>query len=195
MSAMAGPDPMDAWSESALPFGFVSAHLLSKDLSDVKIGYLGQTGATVVAADVTENTKTMLGALSDLGAEVEEVQIPVDWISDEQRVLYLCSIATLPRALSWTSTASARTRCCAGSSRPAESTISSDLLARSCGQNPAVPRGSGLVRDLRFPRVADAHADGACRRLRRRDGADRDRRQGSGSWRSRIGPASCIRSI
>jgi aspartyl-tRNA(Asn)/glutamyl-tRNA(Gln) amidotransferase subunit A len=93
MSAMAGPDPMDAWSESALPFGFVSAHLLSKDLSGVKIGYLSRTGATVVAADVAENTKTMLGALSDLGADVEEVRTPVDWISDEQRVLYLCSIA------------------------------------------------------------------------------------------------------
>ena len=94
MSVMAGPDPMDAWSESALPFGLVSAHLLSKDLSDVKIGYLSQTGATVIAADVAANTRTMLGALSDLGAEVEEVKTPVDWMSDDQRVLYLCSIAT-----------------------------------------------------------------------------------------------------
>ena len=40
------------------------------------------------------NTKTMLGALSELGAEVEEVKTPIDWMSDDQRVLYLCSIAT-----------------------------------------------------------------------------------------------------
>ncbi|CAN5707151.1 amidase family protein [soil metagenome] len=94
MSAMAGADPMDAWSESALPFGLVSAHLLSRDLSDVRIGYLAQTAATVVAPDVAANTEAMLGALSDLGAEVEEVTEDVDWMSDDQRVLYLCSIAT-----------------------------------------------------------------------------------------------------
>jgi aspartyl-tRNA(Asn)/glutamyl-tRNA(Gln) amidotransferase subunit A len=93
MSVMAGADPMDPWSESAIPFGLVSAHLLSKDLSGVRIGYLARTGATVVAAQVAENTRTMLGALADLGADVEEVTTPVDWMSDDQRVLYLCSIA------------------------------------------------------------------------------------------------------
>lgn len=93
MSVMAGADPMDPWSESALPFGMVSAGLLARDLSGVRIGYLARTAATVVAADVARNTEAMLGSLADLGAEVEEVSEEVDWMSDDQRVLYLCSIA------------------------------------------------------------------------------------------------------
>lgn len=93
MAAMTGADPMDPWSKAALPFGNVSARLLSRDLGGLRIGYLSRTGATVVAADVTQNTKAMLDALAGLGADVEEVPAEIDWMSDDQRVLYLCSIA------------------------------------------------------------------------------------------------------
>jgi aspartyl-tRNA(Asn)/glutamyl-tRNA(Gln) amidotransferase subunit A len=92
-SVMAGPDPLDPWTETAPPLGRISPALFAQDLSGLRIGWLGRTAATAVAADVQENTRASLAALANLGAEVEEVTTEVDWMSDDQRVLYLCSIA------------------------------------------------------------------------------------------------------
>ncbi len=92
-SVMAGPDPLDPWTEAAPPLGRISPSLFAQDLSGVRIGWLSRTAATAVAADVAENTRASLDALAGLGAEVEEVTADVDWMSDDQRVLYLCSIA------------------------------------------------------------------------------------------------------
>lgn len=92
-SVMAGPDPLDPWTEATPPLGRISPALFAQDLSGVRIGWLSRTAATAVAADVAENTRASLTALADLGAEVEEVTTEVDWMSDDQRVLYLCSIA------------------------------------------------------------------------------------------------------
>jgi len=92
-SVMAGPDPLDPWTETAPPLGCISPHLFAQDLSGVRIGWLSRTAATAVAADVAANTRASLDVLADLGADVEEVTAEVDWMSDDQRVLYLCSIA------------------------------------------------------------------------------------------------------
>ncbi len=92
-SVMAGPDPLDPWTEAAPPFGRVSPALLAQDLSGVRIGWLSRTAATAVDTDVQENTRASLAALAGLGAEVEEVTAEIDWMSDDQRALYLCSIA------------------------------------------------------------------------------------------------------
>ncbi|WP_158814596.1 amidase [Methylocapsa sp. S129] len=92
-AAMAGADPMDPWTVNAAPLGQISPALLSQNLSGLRIGYLSRAANKAVSADVVKNTKDSLGALNDLGADVEEVIAEVDWISDDQRVLYLCSIA------------------------------------------------------------------------------------------------------
>jgi aspartyl-tRNA(Asn)/glutamyl-tRNA(Gln) amidotransferase subunit A len=92
-AAMAGADPMDPWTANAAPVGQISPALLSQNLSGLRIGYLSRAANKAVSADVAKNTKASLGALTDLGADVEEVIAEVDWVSDDQRVLYLCSIA------------------------------------------------------------------------------------------------------
>jgi len=92
-SVMAGPDPMDPWTDTPPPFGRISPALLSQDLSGLRIGYLSHAATKAVAADVAVNAKSCLDVLTSLGGEVEEVTTEIDWMSDDQRVLYLCSIA------------------------------------------------------------------------------------------------------
>ena len=92
-SVMAGPDPMDPWTDTAPPFGRISPALLSQNLSGLRIGYLSRAATKAVAADVAANTQSCLDVLTALGGDVEEVTTEIDWMSDDQRVLYLCSIA------------------------------------------------------------------------------------------------------
>lgn len=92
-SVMAGPDPMDPWTDTPPPFGRISPALLTQDLSGLRIGYLSHAATKTVAADVAANAKSCLEVLAGLGADVEEVTTEIDWMSDEQRVLYRCSIA------------------------------------------------------------------------------------------------------
>ena len=92
-SVMGGADPLDPWTETAPPLGRISPALFAQDLSGLRIGWLSRTAATAVTADVQANTRASLDVLSELGAEVEEVTTEIDWMSDDQRVLYLCSIA------------------------------------------------------------------------------------------------------
>jgi aspartyl-tRNA(Asn)/glutamyl-tRNA(Gln) amidotransferase subunit A len=92
-AAMGGADPMDPWTANAAPIGQISPALLAQNLSGLRIGYLSRAANKAVSADVVKNTQASLGALADLGAEVEDVTAAIDWMSDDQRVLYLCSIA------------------------------------------------------------------------------------------------------
>jgi aspartyl-tRNA(Asn)/glutamyl-tRNA(Gln) amidotransferase subunit A len=92
-SVMGGADPMDPWTSHAEPLGRVSPALLSQDLSGLRIGFLSRTAAIKVSADVAAGVEASLGVFKELGAEVEEVKGDVDWMSEDQRVLYLCSIA------------------------------------------------------------------------------------------------------
>jgi aspartyl-tRNA(Asn)/glutamyl-tRNA(Gln) amidotransferase subunit A len=92
-SVMGGADPADPWTPHAEPLGRVSPALLSQNLAGLRIGYLSRAAATKVSAEVTRGVKASLDVLSDLGAEIDEVNAEVDWMSDDQRVLYLCSIA------------------------------------------------------------------------------------------------------
>jgi aspartyl-tRNA(Asn)/glutamyl-tRNA(Gln) amidotransferase subunit A len=92
-AAMGGADPLDPWTANATPIGHISPALLSQNLSGLRIGYLSRAANKAVSADVVANTKASLGALIDLGADVEETSAEIDWMSDDQRVLYLCSIA------------------------------------------------------------------------------------------------------
>ena len=92
-AAMGGDDPMDPWTAHAEPLGRVSPALLSQDLTGLRIGYLSRSGAKRTSADVAKGVEASLKVFSDLGAEVEEVQVEVDWMPEEQRALYLSSIA------------------------------------------------------------------------------------------------------
>ena len=92
-AAMGGADPMDPWTPHVEPLGRVSPAMLSQDLTGLRIGYLSRSGAKRTSADVTKGVEASLKVFSDLGAEVEQVQADVDWMPEEQRVLYLSSIA------------------------------------------------------------------------------------------------------
>jgi aspartyl-tRNA(Asn)/glutamyl-tRNA(Gln) amidotransferase subunit A len=92
-SVMGGADPMDPWTPHAEPLGRVSPALLSQDLSGLRIGFLSRTAAIKVSADVTAGVEASLRVFKELGAEIEEVKADVDWMSEDQRALYLCSIA------------------------------------------------------------------------------------------------------
>ena len=92
-SSMGGADPMDPWTPHSEPLGRVSPALLSQDLSGLRIGYLSRSAATKVSADVTKGVEASLKVFSDLGAEIEEVRADVDWMPEDQRALYLSSIA------------------------------------------------------------------------------------------------------
>jgi aspartyl-tRNA(Asn)/glutamyl-tRNA(Gln) amidotransferase subunit A len=92
-AAMAGADPMDPWTANVPPLGLVSPRLLSHDLSGLRIGYLARAANKMVSADVTANTNASLKVFAGLGAEIEEVTAEVDWMAEDQRALYLCSIA------------------------------------------------------------------------------------------------------
>jgi aspartyl-tRNA(Asn)/glutamyl-tRNA(Gln) amidotransferase subunit A len=92
-SVMGGPDPMDPWTPHAEPLGRVSPALLSQDLSGLRVGFLSRTAAIKVSADVAAGVEASLRVFKELGAEIEEVKGDVDWMSEDQRVLYLCSIA------------------------------------------------------------------------------------------------------
>ncbi|MCB8883796.1 amidase [Acidisoma cellulosilytica] len=92
-ACMGGADAQDPWTANASALGPVSPRLLAETLSGLRIGYIAKAANKAVAADVEANTLASIGALRDLGAEVEEVTAAIDWMSDDQRVLYLCSIA------------------------------------------------------------------------------------------------------
>ncbi len=89
-SAMAGADARDPWTANTAPLGRLAT---GRDLSGLKIGYLRLAANRALAADVSANTLASIEVLRSLGAEVEEVSQQVDWISEDQRVLYLSSIA------------------------------------------------------------------------------------------------------
>src|SRR3984885_11268520 len=92
-AALGGDDSMDPWTANAAPIGKLAPALLSQDLSGVRIGYLSRSAAPKIAEDVLKGVRASLDVLAGLGAEVEEVNADIDWMSEHQRALYLSSIA------------------------------------------------------------------------------------------------------
>ncbi len=126
--------------------GRVSPQLLSQDLTGLRIGYLSRTAATKVSADVAAGRQGLARVFSDLGAEIEEVNADIDWMSEDQRALYLCSIANgLGHVVDRSATRP--TRCCAPMSRRAGN-MTSPPTSRRSPAHAAVPRGPGPVRNL-----------------------------------------------
>ncbi len=92
-STMTGADERDPWSLGGTPRP-VSPLLTANGLAGVRIGYIERMHNRLVDADVLANTHDSLKALEALGAEIEPVTEPIDWIEYEGRVLYQSGIAT-----------------------------------------------------------------------------------------------------
>ncbi|MGE0714499.1 MAG: amidase, partial [Alphaproteobacteria bacterium] len=90
-TAMVGPDPRDPWSHGRLVP--LPPHLHGERLDGVRIGYVARMANPVVDPEVERLTRAALSDLSELGAVIEEVTEPVDWIEEEGRILYQTGIA------------------------------------------------------------------------------------------------------
>ncbi len=89
---LSGPSAQDPWSLGYAARG-LSPGLISVDLSSVRIGYVPLCANPRVAGDVAANTRAALDAWAAMGATVEEVTAPIDWIEFEGRVLYQANFA------------------------------------------------------------------------------------------------------
>lgn len=94
-SVVAGPASDDPWAAGAAPPRPLSPALVGGDLSGIRLGYLPRLANPRVAADVAANTQATLDALAAMGADVEEVNEPIDWLEYEGRVLYQANFAVL----------------------------------------------------------------------------------------------------
>ncbi len=92
-SVLGGASALDPWTSERGAVGRVSDKLISRDLSRLRIGYIEKAGNKTVAADVRTNTNRALEALAAMGADIEIVGGDIDWMAEQQRTLYLCSIA------------------------------------------------------------------------------------------------------
>ena len=92
-AAIAGPSDKDPWSLATTAPRPLSPKLSGEDLSAVRIGYVERMANPRVAADVRANTRASLAAWEAMGATVEEVTDPIDWIEYEGRVLYQAGFA------------------------------------------------------------------------------------------------------
>ena len=92
-AVLSGPSAKDPWSYGNEDKRQVSPTLIGGDLSGTLIGYIERTANPRVAIDVRANTRTALDAWSAMGADVEEVSEPIDWIEYEGRVLYQANFA------------------------------------------------------------------------------------------------------
>jgi aspartyl-tRNA(Asn)/glutamyl-tRNA(Gln) amidotransferase subunit A len=92
-AVLTGPSAKDPWSYGNEDKRQVSPSLIGGDLSGTRIGYIERTANPRVAIDVRANTRTALDTWSAMGADVEEVSEPIDWIEYEGRVLYQANFA------------------------------------------------------------------------------------------------------
>jgi len=88
LESLTGATTIDPWTLGAgrprrMP------QLTGDDLSGVRIGYIPRMANKQVSDDVERQTRATLAALTDLGAQVDEVGGDVDWSPEAARVLYL----------------------------------------------------------------------------------------------------------
>ncbi len=92
-SVLLGPSEKDPWSLGGDAQRPLSPKLSGTDMSGVRIGYIELTANPRIAADVRANTRASLAAWEAMGAAVEEITQPIDWIEYEGRVLYQANFA------------------------------------------------------------------------------------------------------
>ena len=91
-AVIAGPDPRDPWSLGSPAFGRVSPALLANSLDGLRVGFLTRAGNAVVGQEALAAARRTAAVLEGLGAAVEDIVLPVDWIEEDGRVLYMGSI-------------------------------------------------------------------------------------------------------
>ena len=88
LSVLAGPSPRDPWSLNGPKALTLSPGLIGKDLSGIRIGWIGKAANPQLDPDMEANARASLAALAALGAHVEDVAEPIDWIEFPGRILY-----------------------------------------------------------------------------------------------------------
>ena len=92
-AALTGPSTRDAWSLNGADPLRLSPKLVGMDLAGLRVGAIGLAANPRVDPDVKANTDATLAALAALGAEVEPVTDPIDWMEHPGRVMYQANFA------------------------------------------------------------------------------------------------------
>ncbi len=87
-AAMVGPDGSDPWTLGRTSDAPMSAGLIGRDLSGLRIGVIERMANPRVQAEMTENTRASIAVLTDLGAEADVAGGDVDWIELPGRIMY-----------------------------------------------------------------------------------------------------------
>jgi aspartyl-tRNA(Asn)/glutamyl-tRNA(Gln) amidotransferase subunit A len=88
LRVLAGASPRDPWSLGAGKDLPLSPGLIGRDLSAIRIGWIRKTANPQLDPDMEANARAALAVLSQLGAQVEDVTEPIDWIEFPGRILY-----------------------------------------------------------------------------------------------------------
>lgn len=92
-TALSGPSPRDPWTQTGQEQRRLSPGIVGMDLSALRIGSIALAANLHVDRDVAANTALSLAAFEQLGAEIEAVTTPIDWIELPGRVMYQANFA------------------------------------------------------------------------------------------------------
>jgi len=88
LRSMAGPSPRDPWSLNGPTLSGPSAGLVGGDLSGLRVGFIERAANPRLDRDMETNARASLDVLAAMGAAVEAVADPIDWIEFPGRVMY-----------------------------------------------------------------------------------------------------------
>ena len=88
LRVLASASPRDPWSLNGPKDLGLSPGLVGDDLSGVRVGWIRKAANPQLDPDMEANARACLDALADLGAEVEDVTEPIDWIEFPGRIMY-----------------------------------------------------------------------------------------------------------
>jgi aspartyl-tRNA(Asn)/glutamyl-tRNA(Gln) amidotransferase subunit A len=88
LRVLASASPRDPWSLNGPKDLNLSPGLIGEDLSGVRIGWIRKAANPQLDLDMEANARASLAVLAALGAHVEDVTEPVDWIEFPGRILY-----------------------------------------------------------------------------------------------------------
>jgi len=92
-TALSGASARDPWTLTNQEQRRLSPGLLGMDLSCVRIGSIALAANLHVDRDVAANVALSLAAFEQLGAEVEPIIAPIDWMEHAGRVMYQANFA------------------------------------------------------------------------------------------------------
>lgn len=90
---LVGPDPRDPWTLGGARQAGLSHRLVGRDLAGLRIGFIEYAANPRLQPEMAENARASLAVLADLGAVVEPVADPIDWIEFPGRIVYQANYA------------------------------------------------------------------------------------------------------